>query len=118
MPEKCRSLAGIVAPTAAGQLAAFRKAVDDALPGQISDIVLFGSRARRQSRRNSDYDVAVVVNDDVYRGTMERIVADTALPFVRAGYHIRPVIMLASLFRNPIGHPLTANVVRDGISIA
>jgi len=80
--------------------------------------MLFGSRARRQARRNSDYDVAVVVNDDVYERAMERIVADTALPFVRGGYHIRPVIMLASLFRNPACHSLTASVARDGIVIA
>jgi len=42
--------------------AEFRRRAEAALPGRISKIVLFGSRARGDARADSDWDFAVFVN--------------------------------------------------------
>jgi predicted nucleotidyltransferase len=44
-------------------LGRFRAAVDELYGDRIERIVLFGSRARGDQRRDSDYDVAVFIND-------------------------------------------------------
>jgi predicted nucleotidyltransferase len=42
----------------------FRAALNDVYgPGKIERVVLFGSRARGDARADSDYDVAVFLND-------------------------------------------------------
>jgi predicted nucleotidyltransferase len=44
-------------------LVRFRKALDEVYGTQIERMVLFGSRARGDARPDSDYDVAVFLND-------------------------------------------------------
>jgi hypothetical protein len=40
------------------------------LPGQIEDVLLFGLRARGDSKRGRDYDVAVLVRNLLSRPTV------------------------------------------------
>jgi len=56
-----RRLTRVVTDKAAVHLRAFRRDAEHALPGKIAGVVLFGSRARGDARRDSDYDVAVLV---------------------------------------------------------
>lgn len=44
-------------------LARFRAALDDAYGTRLDRVVLFGSRARGDARPDSDYDIAVFLND-------------------------------------------------------
>lgn len=41
----------------------FRAAVDEIFGGRIERLILFGSRARGDSRAESDYDVAIFLSD-------------------------------------------------------
>ena len=43
----------------------FRAALDALYGDRIERVVLFGARARRDARPNSDYDVAVFLKDTV-----------------------------------------------------
>lgn len=52
-----------VATTKFPELVAFVSAVEDAYGARLHAIHLFGSRARGDARPDSDYDVAVVLND-------------------------------------------------------
>jgi uncharacterized protein len=44
-------------------LARFRRSLDEAFGGRIERVVLFGSRARGEARPDSDYDIAVFINN-------------------------------------------------------
>lgn len=44
-------------------LARFRKGLEEAYGDRVSRVVLFGSRARGDARPDSDYDVAVFLNE-------------------------------------------------------
>ena len=62
-------------------LAAFKREVEAALPGQVTRVTLFGSRARGDAEDDSDYDVAVFragAADDL---TVRGIVSDVAFPY-------------------------------------
>jgi predicted nucleotidyltransferase len=56
-----RRLKTVVTDRAAAHLRAFRREAERALPGKIASVVLFGSRARGDARRDSDYDIAVLI---------------------------------------------------------
>lgn len=45
----------------------FRAALNELYGDRLSRVVLFGSRARGDARRDSDYDVAIFLKDDVDR---------------------------------------------------
>jgi predicted nucleotidyltransferase len=58
-----RQLDDMVSGRAAVRLRAFRRDAERLFPGRISHVILFGSRARGDARRDSDYDVAVFIKD-------------------------------------------------------
>jgi hypothetical protein len=51
---------------------------EQALPGKVVNVILFGSRARGDARRNSDYDVAVVIWGLDDRRSIDHALADMA----------------------------------------
>jgi uncharacterized protein len=55
------------APTDDPILKRFRTALDEIYGDRLERVVLFGSRARRDARDDSDYDVAVFLKDFVDR---------------------------------------------------
>ena len=62
--ERNPGVAGTSALTADPVLLRFRRAVDDVYGARnIERVVLFGSRARGNARPDSDYDIAVFLND-------------------------------------------------------
>jgi predicted nucleotidyltransferase len=88
-------------------LSRFRAALDEAYGERIERVVLFGSRARGDARPDSDYDVAVFLNDlDNFGREAGRIAEieteilyDTgtiinALPFKAGSYRERTGLML------------------------
>ena len=99
------------------RLQAYRRAVEQALPGLVEDVILFGSRARRTARRGSDYDVAVVlreysVNDHM---AIRFVLADAAYEHVVAGVPISPIPIELGYLQSI--SPLASEIARDGVSI-
>jgi uncharacterized protein len=97
-------------------LSRFRAALDEIYGERIERVVLFGSRARGDSRPDSDYDVAVFLNesDSFWResGRLAEIETDilydtgsviNALPFPAGAYRERT--------------PLTHEVRREGLDL-
>ena len=48
-------------------LEAYRRIVHERFPGQIEDLIVFGSKARGDARPDSDLDVLVVVREGDWR---------------------------------------------------
>lgn len=71
----------------------FRERAELALPDRVKRVVLFGSRARADARRQSDWDVAVFVTGRASsRDTLE--LADAAYDLiVETGETIHPVAL-------------------------
>jgi hypothetical protein len=70
-------------------------------PLPVLEVLLFGSRARGDAKKGSDWDVAVVVQD--HDGSEARktrraalnVLADIALPDIATGFHLRPIVIPA-----------------------
>jgi predicted nucleotidyltransferase len=111
-----RRLEDSVSRRVASQLRAFRHDVDRRFPGRVSDVLLFGSRARGDARRGSDYDVAVFLRALEDRSAIDHVLSDLAYRYVLAGYHISPVA-LPSDFLHRTSHPLGLALLREGIPV-
>lgn len=81
-------------------------------------MILFGSRARGDAKRGSDYDVAVVVKamsaDE--RRTVGKTLSNAAYDFVLRGTTIRPVPIDEGFLAS--ASPLAFEIARDGKQIA
>jgi len=85
--------------------------------GQVADVILFGSRARGDAHKGSDYDIAVVVTAEQDQRMIGRAATTLALPFIMAGYHFRPIVLGEALLADKVSHPLARNIAREGVSI-
>lgn len=112
-----RNIDGLVPSRAAARLRSFRREVDKVLAGNVTDVVLFGSRARGDGRTDSDYDVAVLVRHIDDRRHLDHLLSDIAYPHVLSGVHIRPVSVSSNLLDDPVGSAFASSILRDGIAI-
>jgi predicted nucleotidyltransferase len=99
----------------ARRLRAFRRDLEHALPGRIEAVLLFGSRARGDAKRGSDYDVAVLVRDLSDRSAVQRVLSDTAYPHVLAGLYLRPLPLPADYLAS--ASELAEDIQRDGVEV-
>lgn len=113
-----RQLSNVVPNRAATRLRAFRRDAENALPGRVARVVLFGSRARGDARRDSDYDVAVFVRDMNNRRAIDHTLADTAYRHILAGFHIRPVAVPFEYLESPRTNALAQEIAREGIVVS
>jgi hypothetical protein len=112
-----RNLDAIVPRSAVERLRIFRRDAEQALGDRVKEVILFGSRARGNARRNSDYDVAVVVNDLVDRRATDNLLSDIAYPHIVAGVHIVPVSVPSNFLSSDSPDGLAASIRRDGIVV-
>lgn len=113
-----RTATDILPIEAASRLAAYKRDVQRALPG-VEKMILFGSRARKQARADSDYDIAVVVRDLADRRHVRRVLSSLAYDHILSGFFIRP-IPLPSDYLRPRGRRVTElaeDILRDGVEI-
>jgi uncharacterized protein len=110
-----RSVDAVLPPRPAKRLRAFRRALEKALPGRVDDVLLFGSRARGDAKRGSDYDVAVLVHDMSDRLVVRRTVSDTAYPHMLAGFHLNPLVLPADYLAT--ASELADAIRRDGVEV-
>lgn len=94
----------------------FRSALDGVYGGRIERVVLYGSRARGDFRPNSDYDVAVFLNDLSDRweemGRIAKIEIDL-MDETGAFIHAMPFPAGSYLERTPLMHELR----KDGVDL-
>jgi predicted nucleotidyltransferase len=103
---------------AAEHLAAFKRAVESALPDRVARMTLFGSRARGDAEEDSDYDVAVFVRDLVDRRAVEDIVTDAAYDHMLEGVYISPIVLPEGYLESPRGRTaLAEDIAREGIAL-
>lgn len=113
-----RRLEDAVPRRAAARLRAFRRQAERMLPDRITQVVLFGSRARGDARPGSDYDVAVFVRDLDNWLTINNILSDAAYEHMLAGYFISPVAVNSDFLDEASPGTLRFSVARDGVVVA
>lgn len=87
------------------------------MPGKISEVILFGSRARGEAQTQSDYDLAVFVTDLDHRREISHTLADTAHRHILAGVHIRPIALPSDYLDSRLRGALAENIARDGVLV-
>ena len=112
-----QTLAAVVNDKSAARLRAFRRSAESALPGKVAGVILFGSRARGEARRDSDYDVAVLVEGLDDRRPIDHALSDIAYPHTLAGFHIRPVAVSADIMTSSDRSSFAMALLRDGVVV-
>ncbi|HYH38611.1 MAG TPA: nucleotidyltransferase domain-containing protein [Azospirillum sp.] len=89
---------------------------------RLRGLVLFGSRARRDHRDDSDLDVAVVLAAPITDMVAEALsMADDAFDvLLEQGLHIQPMPIEEGSLDHPEAHPiphLTRCIARDGVAL-
>jgi predicted nucleotidyltransferase len=112
-----RQLDDVVSKRAAARLRAFRRAAERLLPGRVTDVVLFGSRARGEARRDSDYDVAVFIKGLEEPRATTRMLLRASHPHLLRGYHINAIALPADFLRQSLPQTLNVSIARDGVSV-
>jgi predicted nucleotidyltransferase len=102
-------------PEAARRLASFKRQVEEALPGQVVRITLFGSRARGDADEDSDYDVAVFVRGSAERMDIRDSISDIAYRHILEGIHISAVVLPFHYVENADQAELASEIARDGV---
>jgi predicted nucleotidyltransferase len=103
-------------PTEDTVLARFRSALQEIYGGRLDRIVLFGSRARGDATTDSDYDVAVFLNDMPDRWAELHKLADLRTRFLEdtgAFFDAKPY--RTDAYDDP--SPLMHEVRREGILV-
>lgn len=96
-------------------LAAFKREVEEALPGRVTRVTLFGSRARGDAEEDSDYDVAVFVQNLSDRSDVGSIVSDVAYPHMLDGVYISPIVLPAEYAEDSEQTELAWEIAKDGV---
>jgi hypothetical protein len=111
------TLADVVRPRAAARLRKFRREVEARFPGRVVDVILFGSRARGDARADSDYDVAVLIEDLEDRRMARHALSDITYPYMLTGFHIQALAFPETYLTIEQPGMLARNIARDGISV-
>jgi predicted nucleotidyltransferase len=94
----------------------FRAALDELYGDRIERVVLYGSRARGDHRDDSDYDVAVFLDDLTNRWKeVDRIAAITTDILIDTGELINAMVFPAGAYRERTG--FMHEVRLDGIDL-
>lgn len=112
----------LVSPDANRRLAVaeFVRRLRRDLPGNIVDVRLFGSEARRDAAPDSDIDVLVVVQPDDERIALETRVVDIAFDVNLAfNVFVSPTVLTPAILRHPVWRetPFIERALREGIPL-
>ncbi|MFH5925488.1 nucleotidyltransferase domain-containing protein [Roseomonas xinghualingensis] len=107
-------LPSIVGDDGAEMLRRFRAAVEGAFPNRLGAVVLFGARARENAKPDSDWEVAVFI-EDLERSSEGRRLSLLAVPFHAEGFYVSPLGLPAD--RTPVSPDLLASIDCEGIPV-
>jgi uncharacterized protein len=93
----------------------FKRRAERALPGRLRKVVLYGSRARGDARRNSDWDVAIFVKGAVAASEAQILSHIGSDLFFDRGWNIHPIALPAR--REKEDSHFLRNMRRDGIAV-
>jgi len=97
-------------------VAAFTEGLEHDLGSRLKEVWLFGSRARREAREDSDYDFLVVA--DCPRSVIsEATVAESCAVFDRYGAFIGPVNYDSSLWERAKKSSLGRTILAEGVKV-
>jgi predicted nucleotidyltransferase len=97
-------------------LVRFRRALSEVYGSNIERVVLFGSRARGDARPDSDYDVAVFLNElETFNAEATRLAAIETDILYDTGAIINALPFRAGAYRERTG--LMSEVQRDGLDL-
>jgi predicted nucleotidyltransferase len=92
----------------------FKRHAEEALPGRIVRVVLYGSRARGDARPDSDWDIAVFLRDGPSSDD-RRILSDIGFDLMMEhGNHVQVIAIDAA--RSAEHSSFLRNVCEDGIA--
>jgi len=92
----------------------FKRRAEMALPGRVTRVMLFGSRARGGARPDSDWDVAVFIDGPPLPHD-RRILSDIGYDLMmESGQYFQTVAIDSS--RSAEGSYFLRNVLRDGLA--
>lgn len=112
-----RRIDDLVSGRAAARLRAFRRQAEELFPGRVTQVILFGSRARGDARRKSDYDVAVFIKELGERRPVDHALAGAAYKYMLQGYHINPISVPSDFLVRVDKTPLAYALEREGVPI-
>jgi predicted nucleotidyltransferase len=104
---------------AQSRLRAFKREIENALPGEVVEVRRFGSRARGEAQDDSDYDVAVFLRNNSDRLETIRILSDASYAHILDGFFLNPIGLPADYLNQAGGFrtELAAEISREGILI-
>ena len=97
-------------------LSRFKAALDKTFGARLERVVLFGSRARGDARPESDYDVAVFLEDFDHFGTAAEALADIEVDILyETGVLINALPMRTGSYKERTG--FMRELRRDGLDL-
>lgn len=92
----------------------FKRRAEAALPGKVTRVLLYGSRARGDARPDSDWDVAVFINDPPMPHD-RRVLSDIGYDLMmESGQYFQAIAIDSG--RSAEGSYFLRNVLRDGLA--
>lgn len=99
-------------------LAAYRREVERLFPGMPEGIVVFGSKARREARKDSDLDVLVIIKEGNWQ--LKEAIARPGY-LLAVGTDVVPSLMVYTASewaeRRQARAPFWRTVTRDGVAV-
>lgn len=107
-----------LSPVERQHLSEFKREVEAALPGQVARVTLFGSRARGDADKDSDYDVAVFLRERADDWRIGSLVSSIAYPHMLEGVYISATLLPVAYLSDDPPTELAAEIARDGVVLS
>lgn len=109
---------GGVSKRAYSDLLSFKGAVQSRFGAEVKSLILFGSRARMEARKDSDFDVAVIMHSANVGSEADRLLSKLAYPYLLKGTFITALSMPENLKRQAQSNLLAHSILNEGMEIA